>query len=51
MYKVIFREIIIANNENDMKLLTIKFNLNKINNDSLKTISLINYDVKSQNCL
>ena len=51
MYKVIFREIIIANNENDMKLLTIKFNLMKINNGSLKTISLINYDVKIQNCL
>ena len=51
MYKVIFREKIIASNENDMKLLTIKFNLIKINNDNLKTIFLINYDIKSQNCL
>ena len=49
MYKVLFREIIIARNENDM--ITTKFNLTKIDNDSLKTISLINYDVKSQNCL
>ena len=44
MYKVIFKEKIIASNEKDMKLLTIKFNLIKMYNVSLKTISLINYE-------